>query len=598
MEIPMRQTAFRLFVGLVAIVFLATVDAGRIVAEDRSVAADRPVVRGDLGKRLDEYLSRLERFGFAGGAVAVRGRDVLLLKSYGLADRANGIRLATDSVYSIGSITKQFTAAAILTLEMRGRLVVTDLISKYLDGVPPDKQGVTIHHLLTHSSGLESDFSPTDYEPVGREAYVRRALQSTLRFKPGEGFEYSNAGYSLLAAIIERVSGQPYEAYLVANVLKPSGMLESGYKAPGWAKSRVAHGYRDGDDWGTILDRIQAPDAPYWMLRGNGGLHTTLADMVAWHRALSTNAVLSAEARAKYFKPYVAEGPAGLSHYAYGWAVSKTPRGTTLVQHNGGNGIFVAEFLRFVDEDTMLFLTSTDAGMKATPVVEPLERILFGGQVTLPPSVIGITPERLASLAGRWTLPGGGVMTLRVDGPSLTVRPEDPAVFAALSAPAKEDAERYARLARRTGEIAAKAFAGDVADLHAAMGGEMPIEGLKKQEAAMMKDRESRLGRFLRSSVLGTAPREEDTVQTIVRLEFEKGAVYNAYIWGPRRILGIRGFPELPPLRFLPTSDREFVAFSLEGGGTERTLSFDERDGKTVLTLATLAGPITAQRGK
>jgi hypothetical protein len=127
------------------------------------------------------------------------------------------------------------------------------------------------------------------------------------------------------------------------------------------------------------------------------------------------------------------------------------------------------------------------------------------------------------------------------------------------------------------------------------MGGEMPIEGLKKQEAAMMKDRESRLGRFLRSSVLGTAPREEDTVQTIVRLEFEKGAVYNAYIWGPRRILGIRGFPELPPLRFLPTSDREFVAFSLEGGGTERTLSFDERDGKTVLTLATLAGPITRQ---
>ena len=394
------------------------------------------------------------------------------------------------------------------------------------------------------------------------------------------------------------MSGQGYEGYLTANVLKPAGMLQSGYKAPGWAKERVAHGYRDGQDWGTILDRIQAPDAPYWMLRGNGGLHTTLADMLAWHRSLSTDAVLSAEARAKYFKPYVAEGPAGLSHYAYGWAVSKTPRGTTLVQHNGGNGIFVAEFLRFVDEDTMLFLTSTDAGMKATPIVEPLEQILFGGKVVMPPAVADLRPERVTGLAGRWSLPRGGVLTLRADGSALTLRLDDPGVFAALSAPAGPDAERYARLSARTGELSAKAFAGDVSDLHAAMGGGRPIDEVKQQEEMLMKDRESRLGRFVRSTVLGTAPREEDTVQTIVRLEFEKSAVYNAYIWGPRRLLGILAFPELPALRFLPASDREFVAYSLQGGGTQRRLSFEERAGQTVLSVMTPAGPIVAQRAK
>jgi CubicO group peptidase (beta-lactamase class C family) len=174
-------------------------------------AQDRPVVSGDAGRALDEYLSRLERFGFTGGALAVRGKDVLLSKSYGLSDRARGARLTTDSVYNLGSITKQFTAAAILTLEMQGKLAVTDLASKYLDGVPADKAAITLHHLLTHSSGLESDFSPTDYDPVGREEYVQRALQSTLLFTPGEGYEYSNAGYSLLAAIVERGSGQPYE---------------------------------------------------------------------------------------------------------------------------------------------------------------------------------------------------------------------------------------------------------------------------------------------------------------------------------------------------------------------------------------------------
>ncbi len=113
-----------------------------------------------------------------------------------------------------------------------------------------------------------------------------------------------------------------------------------------------------------------------------------------------------------------------------------------------------------------------------------------------------------------------------------------------------------------------------------------------------MKDRESRLGRFIRSSVLGTAPRDGDPLQTIVRLEFETRAVYNPYISGPRRLLGLIPFPDLPPLRFLPASDVEFVAFSLEGGGLERRLSFEQRDGTTVLVLATAAGPITARRAK
>ncbi len=557
---------------------------------------DRPVVNGATGRTLDEYLTRLERFGFAGGALAVRGKDVLLLKSYGLADRARGLPLTTDSVFSLGSITKQFTAAAILTLEMQGKLSVTDPASKYLEGVPADKAAITLHHLLTHSSGLESDFSPTDYDPVGREEYVRRALQSKLLFKPGEGYEYSNAGYSLLAAIVERISGQTYETYLTERVLKPAGMKETGYKTPKWATDRIAHGYRDGQDWGTILERIQPPDAPYWMLRGNGGLHTTLGDMLAWHRSLDTDAVLSNEERAKYFKPYVAEGPRGLSHYAYGWAVSKSARGTSVVQHNGGNGIYVAEFMRFPDEDAMLFLTSTDAGLKATPVVEVLERILFGGAYTLPPRTVEVAPDRLAAFAGQWRLPKGGTLTLAVDGTALSIQPSSAEAFAALAPPASGQAARLAEISTRTADVSSRAFKGDVSALHEAMGGQLPIEEMRSQEAGMMRDREARLGKFLGSAVLGTMPRDEETAQVFVRLDFEKGSVYNVYVWGPRRILGIRGMPELPALRYLPTADREFVAFSLEAGGMERRLRFVERDGQTRLLLGRPDAPIEAVR--
>ena len=196
-----------------------------------AAAQDRPVVNGDTGRTLDEYLSRLERFGYSGGALAVRGKDVLLMKAYGLADRARGVPLTTGSVYSLGSITKQFTAAAILTLEMQGKLSVTDPVSKYLDGVPADKAAITLHHLLTHSSGLASDFSPTDFDPVGRDEYVRRAVQSSLLFKPGEGYEYSNAGYSLLAAIVEKVSGQPYEVYLTETGAETGGHARDGIQA-------------------------------------------------------------------------------------------------------------------------------------------------------------------------------------------------------------------------------------------------------------------------------------------------------------------------------------------------------------------------------
>jgi CubicO group peptidase (beta-lactamase class C family) len=559
-------------------------------------AQDRPVVNGDTGRKLDDYLSRLEHFGFAGGALAVRGNDVLLSKSYGLADRARRIPLTTDSVYNLGSITKQFTAAAILTLEMQGKLAVTDLASKYLDGVPADKAVITLHHLLTHSSGLESDFSPTDYDPVGREEYVRRALQSKLLFKPGEGYEYSNAGYSLLAAIVERVSGQAYETYLTERVLKPAGMRETGYKAPNWAPDRIAHGYRDGEDWGTILQRIQPPDAPYWMLRGNGGLHTTLGDMLAWHRSLDTDAVLSKEERAKYFKPYVAEGPRGLSHYAYGWAVSKSARGTSVVQHNGGNGIYVAEFMRFPDEDAMLFLTSTDTGLTATPVVEVLERILFGGQPVLPPRVVDLAPGRLASFAGEWRLPQGGTLTLTVEGSALLVSPVGQEAFSALAAASGARAERLADLSKRTAEIAAKSFTGDVTSLHEAMGGGMPLEDVRAQEADMMRDRESRLGKYRGSAVVGAIPRDEDTVRVFVRLDFEKRSVYNVYLWGPQRILGLRGTPQVPALQYLPTSDREFAAFSLDGGGTERRLRLVERDGQIRLVLGRPDAPVEAIR--
>lgn len=299
----------------------------------------------------------------------VSARNARLTRSYGFADKRAGIKAGTSTVYNLGSITKQFTAAATLRLEEQGKLRTTDSVGRFFPNAPADKRSITLHQLLTHTAGFKSDVSPSDSEATTRDEYVRRMFDAPLRTKPGAAYFYANAGYSLLAAIVELVTQQDYEVALRALVLKPAGMLQTGDKLLTWPARRIAHGYRNGNEWGTILERINKPGAPYWALCGNGGLHTTLGDMMRWDAALSGTSVFTDSTRRKFMTGYVNEGPAGLSQYAYGWAVSKTSRGTRLVEHNGGNGVYVADFLRFVDDSATLFVTSTVSELTASPAV-------------------------------------------------------------------------------------------------------------------------------------------------------------------------------------------------------------------------------------
>ena len=142
--------------AILAVLPLSAADARLVAPPERS----QVVVTGHLGRSLDEYMTRLEALGFSGGLAVVKGGETVLLKGYGRADREHGIPMGPDSVFSLGSITKPFTAAAILRLQELGKLKTSDPISRFFEGVPEDKAGITLEHLLTHSSGLESDFSP------------------------------------------------------------------------------------------------------------------------------------------------------------------------------------------------------------------------------------------------------------------------------------------------------------------------------------------------------------------------------------------------------------------------------------------------------
>jgi len=364
--------AFLLFFGqsLYAIRYLAPHWLGWATGFQCQTVGKGPIapaghIQSEMARRLDVCMEELCRKGFAGVVLVAKNDRIELCKGYGYADKTRHVPFDQETVFDIGSVTKQFTAAAVLKLQMLGKLTVEDKITRFLESVPPDKSQITVHQLLTHTSGLSEGFGG-DYDPMSRDQIVAATLKSKLDHQPGEVHAYSNAGYSLLGAIIEVVSGQPYEEFLQVQLLGPAGMMQTGYKFPQWPKEKLSHGYTlTGFDWGTPLDQPWADDGPSWNLRANGGILSTVGDLFKWHRALKGEAILSTEAKTKLFHPHVREEEGSDSFYGYGWTISQTRSGTKVITHNGSNAIFYADFRWYVDDDILFVIASNQTAHMA-----------------------------------------------------------------------------------------------------------------------------------------------------------------------------------------------------------------------------------------
>lgn len=345
--------------------------AGVSFAQNTSFRATTKTV-----KNVEAYLEKLEKAGYSGSAlIALNGKPVIS-KGYGYSDGERKLKNSPQTIFDIGSITKQFTAAAILKLEMQGKLSTDDKITEYFPNVPPDKADISIHQLLRHSAGLRGGVGG-DYEKITEAEFVEKVLSSPLRFPAGTRFSYSNVGYSLLALIIEKVSGQSYEQYLYENLWQPAGMEMTGYTRPNFNKNMIAVGYRKEERWGKPTDKEWDKDAPYLHLKGNGGILSTTEDLLKWDRALLTDKILSREAKGKYYFPALREDETGRSHYAYGWDVMKTERSTTRVWHNGSNNVFYADFYRFIDEGVTIILMTNSWQNSFNETGRVISRIIF-----------------------------------------------------------------------------------------------------------------------------------------------------------------------------------------------------------------------------
>ena len=294
-------------------------------------------VVGALGSQLDSQLTRVADSGFAGTVLVVRDRRIVLLKGYGLAVAELGVRNSPATRFEMNSMTKMFTGVATLQLAAAGRLKLTDPVERYLGAFPEGKRGATIEQLASHTSGLI--VAGSNLAGDSRDAFVRDVKQAPREAAPGAEYRYTNAGFSLLAAIIEVASGDSYENYVRQHLFQPAAMRTAVFRDEVPDRDTLfAHG------------RVGTANPYVWGTRGAGGVWTTVGDMYRWIVAIEDDVVLPAVERRILFSPH--KPPA---EEAYGWHVSPLR-----IDKGGGSANFASQLLYYPDQHIVIIWACND----------------------------------------------------------------------------------------------------------------------------------------------------------------------------------------------------------------------------------------------
>ena len=298
------------------------------------------VARAD---KIDDYIrAEMQKQNVPGLSLAVaKDGKIIKVEGYGFADVKQKIPATPETVYKIGSVSKQFIAAGIMLLVQDGLLRLDDPIHRYLEGTPPAWNDITIRHLLTHTSGLIREAPGFHPFKIQTDAdVIKTAYSVPLRFAPGEKWEYCNVGYFALGEIIRKVSGRPWSDYLDERIFKPSGMNTTW---PTNIKERMANralGYT-GDENRQIADDWTA-------LRPSGAFLSTVLDLAKWDAVLNTDKVLNERSRREMWTPVRLND--GKTHaYGFGWELDPV-KDRKQVHHGGAMPGFRSQFARFVDD--------------------------------------------------------------------------------------------------------------------------------------------------------------------------------------------------------------------------------------------------------
>lgn len=383
--------------------------------------------------KVDEYMNALAGLNrFRGSILIARDGKVLVSRSYGLANLEDNVPNTRQTKFHLASITKQFTATAIMMLQERGLLSVQDPVCKYLSTCPAAWQQVTIHHLLSHTSGIPNftdfpDWLRTRALPSTLTDTMGRFKDKPLDFQPGEKYSYSNSGYVLLAYIIEKVSGRTYEGFLRENIFAPLGMVNTGYDDNKIVLKHRAIGYsREG------IRLVRAPYLNISTVKGAGGLYSTVDDLFLWDQALDTGKLISKKSLEAMLTIYRGD-------YGYGWHIDKHFNRRRAF-HTGVQIGFKPSIDRYLDDRVSIILLTNSDDVFINSAIRDLAAIVFGEKYSVPKerSAIKLDPKIYDAYVGQYELEPDFILTVtskgdklmgRADGQEFELLPETDAKF-------------------------------------------------------------------------------------------------------------------------------------------------------------------------
>src|SRR6187397_2313327 len=351
------------------------------------------------GSKLDTLMSAYAKLHKFNGSVLVAKNDVILLnKGYGYRNAENKVSNNEQTIFQLGSITKQFTSAVILKLQEEKKLSVSDKLSKYFPGYPKG-DSITIEHLLTHTSGIynytnDGDFMTTEVtKPASREKMMALFKNKPLDFSPGTSWNYSNSGYSLLGYIIEAVTKKTYYQAVRKYIFTPLHMTHSGFDFIHLKKNEKATGYFSLQGKNAAIAPIVDSSVSF----SAGAIYSTVGDLYLWHKALQKNTVLSKAQQEKAYTPVK-------NKYGYGWGIDSIG-GKRVVSHGGGIHGFITEISRVPEDDVCVILLS-NASDPLGDISKNIFAILYGKEYVLPKEriVMKLPEEKLKQYEGEYEL--------------------------------------------------------------------------------------------------------------------------------------------------------------------------------------------------
>ncbi|MEO6453740.1 MAG: serine hydrolase domain-containing protein [Ginsengibacter sp.] len=374
--------------------------------------------------RIDTLINAYAKlYLFNGSTLVAKNGAVLLSKGYGYRNVGDKVLNSDQTVFQLGSITKQFTSAVILKLQVENKLWVSDKLSKYFPGYPKG-DSITIQHLLTHTSGIynytdDQNFMANEItKPANRERMMSLFKDKPLDFSPGTSWNYSNSGYFLLGYIIEEVTKEPYWEAVRRYIFTPIHMTHSGFDFNHLISKNKALGYLKLND----KEAISAPIVDSTVSFSAGAVYSTTSDLFKWHQALEHYTVLSKNQQEAAYTPVK-------NSYGYGWLIDSI-EGKRRVGHGGGIPGFVTNLSRVPEDDVCIILLSNASDQTINEITNSIYAILYNKEYQLPKErkVIMLPEETLKQYEGEYQIQPGFTVVMRVKDGELAATPTGQAI--------------------------------------------------------------------------------------------------------------------------------------------------------------------------